>query len=96
MLAEIIDIKANEIELKLQEEDISIMYIIQHELLKEKNVQFAGVMLKHPLIKDYILRVISNKNSPIEAVQRSSISALEYIKEVASICKVALKNELMR
>jgi DNA-directed RNA polymerase subunit L len=90
MLAEIIDIKDNEIELKLQEEDISIMYIIQHELLKEKNVQFAGVMLKHPLIKDYILRVISNKNSPIEAVQRSSISALEYIKEVASICKVAL------
>ena len=46
MLAEIIDIKDNEIELKLQEEDISIMYIIQHELLKEKNVQFAGVMLK--------------------------------------------------
>lgn len=90
MLAEIIDIKDNEIELKLQEEDISIMYIIQHELLKEKNVQFAGVMLKHPLIKDYILRVISNKNSPIEAVQRSSISALEYIKEVANICKVAL------
>ena len=90
MLAEIIDIKDNEIELKLQEEDISIMYIIQHELLKEKNVQFAGVMLKHPLIKDYILRVISNKNSPIEAVQRSSVSALEYIKEVASICKVAL------
>lgn len=90
MLAEIIDIKDNEIELKLQEEDISIMYIIQHELLKEKNVQFAGVMLKHPLIKDYILRVISNKNSPIEAVQRSSISALEYIKEVASISKVAL------
>jgi DNA-directed RNA polymerase subunit L len=90
MLAEIIDIKDNEIELKLQEEDISIMYIIQHELLKEKNVQFAGVMLKHPLIKDYILRVISSKNSPIEAVQRSSISALEYIKEVASICKVAL------
>jgi len=90
MLAEVIDSKDNEIELKLQEEDISIMYIIQHELLKEKNVQFAGVMLKHPLIKDYILRVITNKNSPIEAVQRSSISALEYIKEVASISKVAL------
>ena len=36
MLAEIIDIKDNEIELKLQEEDISIMYIIQHELLRKK------------------------------------------------------------
>ena len=40
MLAEIIDIKDNELELKLQEEDISVMYIIQHELLKERHVEF--------------------------------------------------------
>ena len=42
MLAEIIDIKDNQLELKLQEEDISIMYIIQHELLKEKSIEFQG------------------------------------------------------
>ena len=45
MLAEIVDIKDREIELKLQDEDISVMYIVQHELLKEKNVEFAGVVL---------------------------------------------------
>jgi len=91
MLAEIIDIKDNELELKLQEEDISVMYIIQHELLKERHIEFAGVMLKHPLIKDYILRVITKKKDPIEAVHDVSLSASEYIKEMASTLKAALK-----
>lgn len=91
MLAEIIDIKDNELELKLQEEDISIMYIIQHQLLKERHVEFAGVMLKHPLIKDYILRVVTKKKDPIEAVHEASVSASEHIKEMASTLKAALK-----
>ena len=90
MLAEIIDIKDNELELKLQEEDISIMYIIQHELLKERNVEFAGVMLKHPLIKDYVLRVLATID-PIEAVQDASLSASKYAEDLASTLKEKLK-----
>jgi DNA-directed RNA polymerase subunit L len=91
MLAEIIDIKENELELKLQEEDISVMYIIQYELLKGRNVEFAGVMLKHPLIKDYILRVVTRKKDPIDAVRDASVSSLEYLKELAGILKSNLK-----
>jgi DNA-directed RNA polymerase subunit L len=91
MLAEIIDIKENELELKLQEEDISVMYIIQYELLKGRNVEFAGVMLKHPLIKDYILRVLTRKKDPIDAVRDASVSSLEYLKELAGILKSNLK-----
>jgi DNA-directed RNA polymerase subunit L len=91
MLAEITDIKENKIELKLQEEDISVMYIVQHELLKQRDVEFAGVMLKHPLIKDYILRVLTKKTDPIEAVRDASISASEYVEELASTLKSNLK-----
>jgi DNA-directed RNA polymerase subunit L len=91
MLAEIIDVKENELELKLQEEDISVMYIIQYELLKGRNVEFAGVMLKHPLIKDYILRVLTRKKDPIDAVRDASVSSLEYLKELAGILKSNLK-----
>jgi DNA-directed RNA polymerase subunit L len=87
MLAEITDIKDNKIELKLQEEDISVMYIVQHELLKQRDVEFAGVMLKHPLIKDYILRVLTKKTDPIEAVRDASLSASEYVEELASTLK---------
>jgi DNA-directed RNA polymerase subunit L len=91
MLAEIIDIKDNQLELKLQEEDISIMYIIQHELLKEKSIEFAGVSLKHPLIKEYVVRIITKKKDPIEAIREASVSASEHIKELTSTLKTALK-----
>ena len=91
MLAEIIDIKDNQLELKLQEEDISIMYIIQHELLKEKSIEFAGVTLKHPLIKEYVVRIITKKKDPIEAIREASISASEHVKELTSMLKTALK-----
>jgi DNA-directed RNA polymerase subunit L len=91
MLAEIIDIKDNQLELKLQEEDISIMYIIQHELLKERSVEFAGVTLQHPLIKEYVVRIITRKKDPIEAIREASVSASEHIKELTSTLKTALK-----
>ena len=91
MLAEVIDFKDNEVELKLQEEDISVMYIIQHELLKDKNVEFAGVMLKHPLIREYITRVITKKKRPMDTIQEASNSAIEYTKEVSNILKSTLK-----
>jgi DNA-directed RNA polymerase subunit L len=67
------------------------MYIVQHELLKQRDVEFAGVMLKHPLIKDYILRVLTKKTDPIEAVRDASVSASEYVEELASTLKSNLK-----
>ena len=93
MLAEITDFNENELELKLQEEDISIMYIIQHELLKERNVEFAGVMLKHPLIRDYTLRLVTKRGNPIEAIRDVSVSTSNYLKEIASTLKTNLKNK---
>ena len=91
MLAEITDFNENELELKLQEEDISIMYIIQHELLKERNVEFAGVTLKHPLIRDYTLRIATKRGNPIDAIRDVSVSTSNYLKEIASTLKTNLK-----
>ena len=91
MLAEITDFNQNELELKLQDEDISIMYIIQYELLKERNVEFAGVPLKHPLIRDYTLRIVTKKSDPIESIRDVSITTSNYLKEIASTLKTNLK-----
>ena len=91
MLAEITNFNQNELELKLQEEDISIMYIIQYELLKERNVEFAGVTLKHPLIRDYTLRIVTKKGNPIESIRDVSIITSNYLKEIASALKANLK-----
>jgi DNA-directed RNA polymerase subunit L len=91
MHAELANIKDNELELKLQDEDISIMYIIQHELLTEKNVEFAGVMLKHPLTREYIIRIITRKKDPFEIIEEATSKASEVIKDITGMLKPALK-----
>jgi DNA-directed RNA polymerase subunit L len=91
MLAEITDVRDNEIELKIHEEDISILYIIQHELLKEKSVDFAGVIQKHPLTKDYQMRVTTKRKDPMEVIQDASASAQEYSKDLLNMIKSSLK-----
>lgn len=91
MLAEIVDMKDREIELRLLEEDISVMYMVQHELLKEKNVEFAGVVLKHPLIKEYLIRVVTKKKIPIEAFQDACQSTSENLRVLSVVIKDALK-----
>ena len=91
MLAEITDVRDNEIELKIHEEDISILYIIQHDLLKEKSVEFAGVIQKHPLTKDYQMRVTTKRKDPMEVIQDASASAQEYSKDLLNMIKSSLK-----
>jgi DNA-directed RNA polymerase subunit L len=91
MLAEVSDIKDNEIELKISEEDISVLYIIQHELLTEKSVDFAGVIQKHPLTNEYHMRVATKRKDPIEVIHDASASAQEYSKDLVSMIKSALK-----
>jgi DNA-directed RNA polymerase subunit L len=91
MQAEISDVKDTEIELKIREEDISILHIIQHELLKEKSVDFAGVIQKHPLTKEYQMRVATKRKDPMEVIQDASASAQENSKEFFSMVKSTLK-----
>ena len=91
MLAEITDVKDNEIELTVREEDISILYIIQHELLKEKSIDFAGIIQKHPLTKDYQVSVATRRKDPMEVIQDASTSAQEYSKELLSMIKSTIK-----
>jgi DNA-directed RNA polymerase subunit L len=91
MHAEVLIAKDEELELKLQDEDISVMYIIQHELLKEKSVEFAGMILKHPLTREYFVRVVTKKKDPFEVIQEASTKAAEIMKEISNMIKPALK-----
>jgi DNA-directed RNA polymerase subunit L len=91
MSVEIANIKDNEIELKIRDEDISILYVIQHELLKEKSIDFAGVIQKHPLTREYQLRMATKRKDPMEVIQDASTSAQDYSKELLSIIKSAVK-----
>ena len=84
MQAEIENYKANEVNLNVSE-DISILYIVQHELLNQKEVEFAGVVLKHQLKEDFSFRIVTKKSKPLDilhkALQASSDNALK-VKEM--------------
>ncbi|MDR4510514.1 MAG: hypothetical protein MRJ93_02270 [Nitrososphaeraceae archaeon] len=90
MHAEISKLTNEEVELKFNDEDISILYILQHYLLKEKNVDFAGVIVKHPLIKDFLVKITS-KEPPLIILEKSINAAKEFgvsfSDSIESICK---------
>lgn len=84
MQAEIVNYSPNEIELKLKDEDISIMYILQHHILKEKDIEFAGIVMKHPLIKEYTMKINGNEN-PLDTINKSVKSANDFLKEISNL-----------
>jgi DNA-directed RNA polymerase subunit L len=88
MQAEITTFSNNEIELKLRDEDISIMYIIQHHILKEKDIEFAGIVMKHPLIKEYLMKIKSKEN-PMDILDKSIKSADEFLKDLSHVIESA-------
>ena len=84
MQAEVTTFSNNEIEIKLKDEDISIMYIIQHHILKEKDIEFAGIVMKHPLIKEYLMKIKSKEN-PMDILDKSIKSADEFLKDLSHL-----------
>jgi DNA-directed RNA polymerase subunit L len=93
MLLELDDNDDRSVELKIREEDISVLYIVQHELLKNKNIEFAGVVLKHQLIKDYILRIISKDASAMETLHKSLDSGIKEIQNIKQILDSQFKSK---
>ena len=93
MLLELDDNDDRSVELKIREEDISVLYVVQHELLKNKNIEFAGVVLKHQLIKDYILRIISKDASAMETLQKSVDSGIKEIQNIEQILDSQFKSK---
>jgi DNA-directed RNA polymerase subunit L len=92
MHAEISKLTNQEVELKLKDEDISILYIIQHHLLNEKNVDFAGVIIKHPLIKDFLVKIIT-KEDPMEILENSIKSARDFALSFSESIESIFKSE---
>ena len=64
--------------------DIGALYIIQHELLKDKNTDFAGVIIKHPLTNEIWMRV-NSKSNPMSQISTAVDTA---ITEVANLKKL--------
>ena len=84
MNVEVINSDSNEASVSIKEGDIGTMYIIQHELLKNKEIDFAGVIMKHPSTDEIWMRVNSKKN-PISQISASADSAFTVVNELKQL-----------
>ncbi len=90
MNAQVISSKPKEINLSITETDIGILYVIQHELLKESNINFAGVIIKHPLTNECWMR-ISSSTKPLGTIKRSTDSAIKTAEELKQLFNSKIK-----
>tara|TARA_Y100000588_G_scaffold89830_1_gene96419 strand:+ start:168 stop:440 length:273 start_codon:yes stop_codon:yes gene_type:complete len=81
---QVISSDAKEASLAIKDADIAALYIIQHELLKDKNTEFAGVIIKHPLTNEIWMRV-NSKSNPMSQISAAADTA---IAEVANLQKL--------
>ncbi len=80
----ITSIKEDEMVLNIKEEDISILYILQHELLKE-GVEFAGFALKHPLTQEYSFNIIAK--DPMKDLEKAINNSINNVEELVNIVR---------
>lgn len=84
MQAQVISSEPKEISLSIKETDIGILYIIQHELLQESNIDFAGVIIKHPLTNECWMR-INSTTKPLGEIKKATDSAIKMADELKQL-----------
>jgi DNA-directed RNA polymerase subunit L len=92
MQAELKNFKSNEINLNVSE-DISILYIVQRELLNQKEVEFAGVVLKHQLKEEFSFRIVTKKSKPLDILHKALQSSSDNVLKVKELIESAVNKE---
>jgi len=90
MNAQVITLEPKEISISITETDIGILYIIQLELLKESNIDFAGVIIKHPLTNEIWMRVTS-RTKPLGEMTKAADSAIKMAEEFKQLFNSKIK-----
>jgi len=90
MHAQVVSSAPKEISLSIKDTDIGILYIIQHELLKKSNIDFAGVIVKHPLTNECWMRINSN-SKPIQEIKDATDTAIKTADELKKLFNSTIK-----
>ena len=91
MEAQVINSSSNELSISISEADIGILYLVQHELLQDSGIDFAGVIVKHPLTKEYWMKVNSSKNNPLKEITKATESAIKTAENIKKLFKTKLR-----
>jgi DNA-directed RNA polymerase subunit L len=90
MQAQVVSSEAKELSLSIKDTDIGILYIIQHELLKKSSIDFAGVIVKHPLTNECWMR-INSSGKPIGEIKTATDSAIKTSEELKKLFNSTIK-----
>ena len=90
MNAQVISSEPKEISLTITETDIGILYIIQHEILKGSNIDFAGVIVKHPPTNECWMR-INSSTKPLGEIKKATDSAIKMAEEFKQLFNSKIK-----
>ncbi len=90
MHAQIVSSAPKEINLSIKNTDVGILYIIQHELLKKSNIDFAGVIVKHPLTNECWMKV-NSKNKPTPEIKSATQTAIKTADELKKLFNSKIK-----
>ena len=91
MQAQVIHSSSKEVNLSIKESDVATLYIIQHELLKDSAIDFAGVIIKHPLTNECWMRVNTSKSSPLKEITKASESAIKISENLKKLFNSKIK-----
>ena len=81
----------NKVRLSIKDGDIGVLYLIQHELIKNSNPEFAGVITRHPLTSELWMRVDSK--SPTKDIAKATSSAIAVATDLKKILTSQLKGK---
>ena len=90
MNIQVINSDRKEANLSIKDADIGALYIIQHELLKDKNTEFAGVIIKHPLTNEIWMRV-NSKSNPISQISAAADTAITQVTNLQKLINSKIK-----
>jgi len=90
MQAQVINASQKEVNLSIKESDIGTLYIIQHELLKGSNIDFAGVIVKHPLTNECWMR-INSSSKPLSEIKKATDTAIKQAEDFKQLINSQIK-----
>jgi len=81
--------RGNDVTFKIRDEDISVLYILAHELASMDDVILTGAVQKHYLIDEYEFRVNTKESlDPFDAIRDAIENALRNVREIKNSLSV--------
>ncbi len=78
------------VNLSIKESDVGTLYIVQHELFKSSGIDFAGVIVKHPLTNEIWMKV-SSSTDPIKQILKATDTAISSVRDLEKLFSSKIK-----